>query len=281
MTSDQPGMIGAALRELRAAVQARWVAMLDVDVPGGAIILAQAGDAPAQLAPLSALDDDGTGNRALLAQPLPLPSDRRAALVLTRSTAWNEMDRTQVRLAAAPLRVMWEQAPDGSGLDHLTGLPNHTYFLEEANRHIERLIQERAPGTLMLVELGDLGPVERVYGVPTRDQILILVGTLIRAMVRPADIVGRLGDTSFSVWLDGVDHMTAAERAEILCVRRIALAEAPNRPAIVVPPLSVGIASRAPDSDEDAREVLLRARDAAGFVQRTEGGGWHVSCGPT
>jgi diguanylate cyclase (GGDEF)-like protein len=282
MTADHSSLIGAALREIHVAFAARWVALLGTDAHGRTAIIARGGEPPT---PLPALVDDSSAgpssDSTILIEHLAIHPYHRAALVLTAERAWTKAETERARLAAALVRVMWEHDPahdsDRAGLDRLTGLPNHAYFLEEADRHIERLIQERAPGTLMLVETGDLDPIALAHGAPTRDQVLIRIGTVIRAMVRPADIVGRMGPDSFAVWLDGVDHMTAAERAETLCARRLTLSEAPNRSTVAIPPLSVGIASRRADSEEDAREVLLRAREAVAQVRRTEGGGWQVS----
>ncbi len=41
---------------------------------------------------------------------------------------------------------------------------------------------------------------------------------MLRNTVRPSDLVARLGGDEFAVWLNGADHMTAAERAEQLCI---------------------------------------------------------------
>ena len=69
-------------------------------------------------------------------------------------------------------------------------------------------------------------------------------GELLRKTVRPSDLVARLGGDEFALWLNGADHMTAAERAERLCVevprelRTIAGTEGPT------PTVSIGIATR-------------------------------------
>ena len=293
MDDDTPlGMIGAALAEIRSSLGLEGIAVVDRAEPAlPPAILYSAGTCPPALPRLAAalLQSHPTGlargngeqGEHLLARPWVLPPNRAGGLVLLRPAAapdWSEADLAQVEVAATLLRVMLEFGPDEMGIDRLTGLPNRMYFLDEADRHIERLVQDRLTGTLMVIEIDSFDGFTRDHGHAARDWTLARIGALIRAMVRPADLVGRIGAAAFAAWLDGVDHMTAAERAEVLCGRRLTLPEAPNRGVIPIPPLSVGIASRLPDSEEDARGMLLRAREASGHARR-EGGGWHVARG--
>lgn len=284
------GMINEALTELRSLLALDGAAVIDTSDPERAAIplysagpwsitmLHDVGGAlranPADISRIA-----GPEGRQLLILPWTLPPNRAGGLVLSRTAAgrdWTAADLAQARLAAALLRVMLEFGPDEMGIDRLTGLPNRMYFLDEADRHIERLGQDQLPGTMMFVELEDLDGFALTHGQPARDWTLARIGALVRAMVRPVDLVGRLGGGTFGIWLNGVDHMTAAERAEVLCGRNLTLPEAPGRGVIAVPAICVGIASRLADSEEDARGLLLRARDAAAQA-RQGGGGWQVS----
>jgi diguanylate cyclase (GGDEF)-like protein len=286
------GMIGAALAELRVALGLDSALVVDSTDIGRtpqplyvvglnpSTLLVRVGEA-LRITPAatSRLDTDDGGR--ILVCPWVLPPNRAGGLVLLRGPAaprWTAADLAQAAIAAPLLRVMLEFGPDEMGIDRLTGLPNRMYFLDEADRHIERLAQDRLSGTLMTIELDGLDQFTLTHGQPARDWTLARIGTLVRAMVRPADLVGRVGGAAFAVWLNGADHMTAAERAEVLCGRRLTLPEAPGRGVILLPSLSVGIASRMPDSEEDARGLLLRARDAAALARRG-GGGWHVARG--
>ncbi len=292
MEHDAPrGMIEAALTELRAMAGLEGAAVVDATEPGGdlALLYCAGHGAAALLGEIRDLLADHPGSpshavtmvgRPLLVCPWVLSPNRAGGLAMWRragEAVWTAGDSALGGMAAAMLRVMLEHGPDEAGIDRLTGLPNRLYFLDEADRHIERLAQDGAPGTLMVVELDGLDQLAVVHGQPARDWMLVRIGALIRAMVRPADLVGRVGGGTFAAWLDGVDHMTAAERAEVLCGRRLTLPEAPGRGIVPAPPLSIGIACRSAGSEEDARGLMLRARGAADHVSRTGGGGWHVA----
>jgi GGDEF domain-containing protein len=94
-------------------------------------------------------------------------------------------------------------------------------------------------------------------------------------MVRPTDLVARVGADEFAVWQDGMDQLTAAERADMLCTRRM-FQDLPDGHGVT---LSVGIATRAPGSGEDIRTLLRRAHMAAREVKGKGGGGWRVAQG--
>ncbi len=284
------GMIGAALTELCALVGLEGAAIIDLTDSGhGPSLLYFSGSgAAAILDEVSAMliqhpDAPSHGmavsGHALMVCPWVLPPDRAGGLALWRGPfgrIWTECDSALGAMAAAMLRVILEHGPDEAGIDRLTGLPNRLYFLDETDRHIERLAQDGVPGTLMVVELDDLDQMALSHGQPARDWMLVRIGALIRAMVRPADLVGRVGGGTFAAWFDGMDHMTAAERAQDLCDRRISLPEAPGRGVISAPSLSIGIACRSSQSEEDARGLLLHAREAAAAASNEGGGSWRV-----
>ena len=159
------------------------------------------------------------------------------------------------------------------GIDRLTGLPNRRWFLEESDRHIDRLDVDVSVGTLVLVDIDDLRSVNFVLGREQGDNVLVRMASRLRAMVRPSDIVARVGADEFALWHDGMDHLTAAERAESLCEERL-FQDLPNGHTVT---FSVGIASRQTGSAEDARTLLRRAHMAAKEAKSCGGGKWRVS----
>jgi diguanylate cyclase (GGDEF)-like protein len=214
--------------------------------------------------------------RPVLTCPWVLPPNRQGGLVLwrtPRSRPWADGDHTLAASVAMLLRVAIGTGMGQVGIDRLTGLPNRRWFLDEADRHIDRLDRDAAIGTLMLVDIDDLRGVNLALGREKGDRVLMRMAGQLRAMVRPSDVVARVGADEFAVWQDGMDHLTAAERADALCTRR--LFHDLSEGHLVT--FSVGIATRAPDSGEDIRTLLRRAHMAAREVKGESGGGWRVS----
>lgn len=292
MENDAPsGMIVSALEDLRMTADLEGVAVIDCsDESEGPALVYGVGiggaDVLAGAARLLGKKPDGPAHgampdgRQVIVSPWVLPPGRRGGLALWRGVGerpWATRDHEMAAVTAGLVRVMLENGPDDSGIDRLTGLPNRLYFLDEADRRMERLSQDRVPGTLMLISIDDLDAMTEAHGRSARHWVLARVAALLRAMVRPTDLVARVAQDEFAAWLDGADHMTAAERAEALCGRRMTLPEVPGRATVSVPPLSVGIASRESDSGEDVRVMLVRARGALRRVRQGGGGGWRVA----
>ena len=109
------------------------------------------------------------------------------------------------------------------------------------------------------------------------DKALCTVAALLRDVIRPTDLVARLGGDEFAIWLNGADHMTAAERAERLRIdgpRILAEATGVHAPALT---MSIGIATRRAGEGEDIDGLMRRAGHAMYEVKRSGRGHWRVS----
>ncbi|HET8995684.1 MAG TPA: GGDEF domain-containing protein, partial [Acetobacteraceae bacterium] len=201
---------------------------------------------------------------------------------LRGSRAWDQEERLLLRSAANLIRIVLEheaiqrEMVRQARTDPLTGLLNRRAFLEEIERHIERLDRESLSGTLLFVDLDNFKPVNDQLGHELGDEVLLHTALLLRGTVRPTDLVARFGGDEFAVWLNGADHLTAAERAEQLRT------QAPRELRELVgdgPPLSlsIGIASRSPGSHEPVESLMRRADNAMYEVKRQGRGHWRVA----
>jgi diguanylate cyclase (GGDEF)-like protein len=218
----------------------------------------------------------GPDGRPILACPWVLPPTRPGGLVMWRTPeapAWTEADHDLAASVAMLLRHVIGAGMGQIGIDRLTGLPNRRWFLDQVDRHIDRLDVDATTGTLVLVDIDDLRGINLTQGWAQGDRVLIRMADQLQAMVRPSDLVARVGADEFAIWQDGMDHLTAAERAETLCAGQIFQ----DLPVGHGTHFSVGIASRTPGSTEDVRTLLRRAHMAAREVKSIGGGGWRVS----
>ncbi len=287
LNGDYDGSIVSMLEQLRLTANLEGLAVLDLsqaaaDAPAayslgvagaettsiGQALLTRNPDGPSHTI--------GSDQRPILACPWVLPPNRPGGLLLwraPRNRAWTEADHDLGASAAMLLRTIIGAGMGQVGIDRLTGLPNRRWFLDESDRHIDRLDLDLSVGTLLLVDIDDLRGVNAALGREQGDSVLVRMASRLRAMVRPSDIVARVGADEFAVWHDGMDHLTAAERAEALCTARM-FQDLPDSHAVT---FSIGIASRQPGSAEDARTLLRRAHVAAREVKTVGGGGWRVS----
>jgi diguanylate cyclase (GGDEF)-like protein len=284
---DYDGSIVSILEQLRLAANLEGLAVLDLSQDAAdspvAYSLGVAGSGTTALGQVLLSRNPGrpvhasaTDKRSVLACPWVLPPARPGGLLLWRAPgarAWTEGDYDLASSVAMLLRVTMGAGMGQAGIDRLTGLPNRRWFLDESDRHIDRLDLDGTVGTLLLVDIDDLRGVNLALGQEQGDRVMVRMANQLRAMVRPSDIVARVGADEFAVWHDGMDHLTAAERAESLCTRRL-FEDLPEDHTVT---FSIGIASRRPGSAEDVRTLLRRARMAAREVKTVGGGGWRVS----
>jgi diguanylate cyclase (GGDEF)-like protein len=294
-----PAMASAALAELRKAARLEGAAIIDMARPDSASVLLfdaapgvpeAIGSAHQMLrrCPDAPSYSIGPDKRPILVSPWVLHPDRRGGLALWRkagASGWDDRDADFAASVAGLMRVILEHGPGEASIDRLTGLPNRPYFLGEVNRHIDRLEQDGTSGTMLLIDLDGLRRVNAAHGRALGDDLLIRTANLLRGMVRPVDMVARVGGDEFAVWLDNMDHMTAAERAVCVADRRMALPEGGHHDddtevAQLEMTLSIGIASRSVGDGEDARALLRRAHKALWDAKQTGGGGWAVSRAP-
>jgi diguanylate cyclase (GGDEF)-like protein len=161
--------------------------------------------------------------------------------------------------------------------DPLTGLLNRRSFLDEMQRHIARLDRGNATGSLMFVDLDAFKAVNDSLGHAEGDKVLVRLADLLRRLVRPGDLIARLGGDEFAVWLSGVDHLTAAERADSLCKAASIELQAPLPEAFPHLGVSIGIATRRAGSHEPIADLTRRADMAMYKVKRNGRRHWHVS----
>ncbi|HYZ24185.1 MAG TPA: GGDEF domain-containing protein [Rhodopila sp.] len=297
LTETYDGSIVAILEEIRATANLEGLAVVDlapgphdepvlynVGVAGaativtGRLLIAGQSGRPTYLV--------GSDRRPLLACPWMMSPSRPGGLLMWRApdgAAWSRGDLGMAASVAVLLRMMIGSAAGQIGIDRLTGLPNRRWFLDEADRRADRLDHDGAVASLTLIDVDDLHRINATLGREHGDRVLIRLAGQLRSIVRPGDLVARVGTDEFAIWQDGMDHLTAAERADALCTGPLER-DSLDGPRIT---LSIGIVSRSATQTgdaqtgnaqaEDVRGLLRRAYMAAREVRTRGGGGWRVS----
>ncbi len=272
LTADLEGLAVIDLGEEAAEAPVAYslgVAGAETTALGQSLLVARP-DGPAHII--------GKDKRPILACPWIMQPGRPGGLLLwraPRARPWTDNDHDLAASVAMLVRTAIGTGMGQVGIDRLTGIPNRRWFLEEADRHIDRLDRDDRIGTVLLIDVDDLRGVNVALGRAGGDGVLLRLAAQLQTIVRPGDIIARVGADEFAVWQDGMDHLTAAERADALCAGRL-FQDMPNARGITV---SIGIASRRPHTTEDIRTLLRRAHMAAREVKAKGGGGWRVAHG--
>jgi diguanylate cyclase (GGDEF)-like protein len=292
---DLPSFVKPVLKALLLPLDAAGAAVIAVDRPGGKPArLCATRPPPTAVLGAGALRLAGSGATAhgldldgnpILAGPWQMMPTRLVVLAFWREAgarAWRRSDHRLVETAVAALgAVVKKSAPPSREktwqtlADTVTGLPKARKFVADLPRHFARLDREGLPGTMILVSIDGFSQLHTRLGRKGIDEVLRETAVLLNRVSRPTDVVARLDDNEFAVWLNGADHFTAAERAEQLREDApSALAKASRGLPVS---LSVGIAARRSGSPEMVNVLLQRADFALHEAKKAGPGLWRVS----
>ena len=238
--------------------------------------------------PTGALASDG---RNVLVCPSHTRFGEQVGLAFWRAPGARAWDADEIMLASSATAIVrfvlehesiQREMARQARTDPLTGLLNRRAFLEEMARRVDRLEREGLPGTLMFVDLDNFKSLNDRRGHDAGDEALCITAALLRETVRPSDLVARLGGDEFALWMDGADDLTAAERADALCLGAPAAfaditGELDGQAPEISISMSIGIATRWPGHGEDIDTVMHRADQAMYQVKRAGRGHWRVS----
>src|ERR671910_3611979 len=83
--------------------------------------------------------------------------------------------------------------------DSLTGLYNHRYFHERLRRELTRASAQHESVAVVMIDIDDFKKVNDVFGHAVGDEVLAELAEHLRATVRAADVVCRIGGEEFAV----------------------------------------------------------------------------------
>jgi diguanylate cyclase (GGDEF)-like protein len=138
--------------------------------------------------------------------------------------------------------------------DGLTGLYNHSFFLQALRQEVLRSKRHGLKASLLLLDLDDFKRVNDEHGHVEGDRVLMKAAATVRESVREIDIAARYGGEEFAVLLPDTTRLGAfvvAERIRSRIQKRLAR----RRPAITV---SGGLALF-PDDAATPADLIVQA----------------------
>lgn len=231
-------------------------AQLDPRFSGSPLVTGEPGIRFYAGAPLVTADGLAIGTMCVIDRaPRELSSTERKAL---QSLARQVVAQLELRQALAGLEIE-------SLTDPLTSLWNRRGLDRKFSAALEAHARDRAPISLLMLDLDHFKRINDVFGHPAGDQVLVQAASVIRESVGHNDTVARFGGEEFSVVLPDAGPEKAQRCAEAV---RLAFERAswPFTPVTV----SIGISTTQGDGNDTSSLLLARA-DKALYLAKKEG----------
>ena len=149
--------------------------------------------------------------------------------------------------------------------DSLTGLFNHSVFYERLRQSLQESSRTHAPLSVLMLDIDDFKLVNDVHGHAVGDELLRFLADALRAIVRPDDIICRLGGEEFAVVMEGCGGDNAVRVADRVQTHLAAV----GFPGIGRMTVSVGLAI-GPEHAMNPRELAACA-EAAMMTAKAQG----------
>ena len=211
---------------------------------------------------------------ALICVPLIARGQIKGALNIYREGDGVAFSETEFEIAkrfgdAAALALdnaeIRERLEHQARTDSLTGLFNHSVFYERLLQSLQESSRTHTPLAVLMLDIDDFKHVNDVHGHAVGDELLRFLAEGLRAIVRPEDVICRLGGEEFAVVMDGCggeDAVRVAERVQ----SRLAEVDFPGIGRMTV---SVGLAL-GPEHAMNPRELAACA-EAAMMTAKAQG----------
>ena len=155
--------------------------------------------------------------------------------------------------------------------DYLTGTLARRAFMERGQKVLQRLRQEQQPLAVLMADIDHFKHVNDRHGHAQGDAVLQAFAQLAQGVLRPDDLLARLGGEEFAVVLPRTNHAQARAVGERICEslrsHRFALPDGQHLQVTV----SVGVHAVPVVSDCDSMDVLLGHADAALYAAKQHG----------
>ena len=152
--------------------------------------------------------------------------------------------------------------------DSLTGCANRREFEARGKAEVARVKRSAAPLAFVTIDLDHFKQINDRYGHRAGDEVLRAFGALIRSILRPSDLAGRIGGEEFAVVLPD----TSLERATMVAerLRQLTESEVVTFAGTQIRfTLSLGVAQYGPDGDK--YESVIEAADSRMYRAKQSG----------
>lgn len=158
-----------------------------------------------------------------------------------------------------------KQAKHNAITDALTELGNRHWMHEMFERELKRAQKSSTGACLLMMDVDGFKHFNDKYGHTAGDRVLSSVAKVLRDHLRPTDLIARFGGDEFAAYLPGISLEEAAETAERLREKAMALSS-----HSLTQPVTISIGVTSLEGSDDLNRLIHRA-DSAMYLAKDQG----------
>jgi len=185
-----------------------------------------------------------------------LPDSRTSDLLSGLTTELGNLVRKESR-TNRKLSEAYSEMEQMAHTDGLTGLYNHAHFMQQSDDIVRHADRHKRPVSIVMMDLDHFKDVNDKFGHQAGDEVLVVLGGLLRKLTRAGDSSARYGGEEFVTLLQDSDLNSAAQFAE-----RIREAMESACPLGAEHPITLSLGAAEFRSGEELQSLLKRADEA-------------------
>jgi diguanylate cyclase (GGDEF)-like protein/PAS domain S-box-containing protein len=154
--------------------------------------------------------------------------------------------------------------------DALTGLPNRRILLDRLQHALTRGSRSGEVHAVLFADVDRFKMTNDSLGHQAGDELLVLIADRLRSVVRAGDTLARIGGDEFTLLLEDIGTVEAAERMAERVLERVREPLTLSDGRVILSSLSIGIALAAADASPDD---VLHDADVAMYQAKSRGTG--------
>lgn len=154
--------------------------------------------------------------------------------------------------------------------DGMTNAYNKRYFLDMLSREVKRRQRNKAPLSLLMIDVDEFKALNDTHGHPAGDEVLIQIVRRLTSTIREEDVVARFGGEEFALLLCETSTEEAVHVAE-RCRQNIESAPFLTREGEIEMTISVGVATVDELNPFLGSEALISLADQNLYLAKNRG----------
>jgi len=155
--------------------------------------------------------------------------------------------------------------------DHLTKIYNRKYIDKQMAHEFDYANTHRWPLSLVFIDLDDFKKINDTYGHIVGDKVLTSVAEFYSKNIRDSDVIARYGGDEFLMLLPGATMDTAIGMLTRLLALQAKELKVQVENTVIVPTVSMGVATHMDKHTFDNLESFIRAADKAVYKAKSSG----------